>query len=443
MRLAVPRLGPTRQAPPSLPPAVEHSLGVRGTADPEDLDETFRSLPPTRSGGDRSIGGEKDSGDRSLSPGEYTERGVRGGLERPAAAPAEVLFSAFPPRALEPGVPQPLRVYLHLAAALAEIEADAKAHLGPQADDFRRREAREKTRLAEGTEVLLVPSGPGLAFAPPSLRLAWSPPWQKAEFQVQSDASRAGQVAQGSIACYAGPLLIAQIPLPIVIRSADDTYVPLPQPGAVSAKLYQAIFASYSHDDTVLVEALEKAYKALGMDYLRDVMTLKPGQSWSHQLLRLIEDADIFQLFWSHAASQSAYVEQEWRKALEIRHRKSEAFIRPICWQDPKPRIPRELSSLHFAQVELGPFGALIPPAGGEAEAASAAELTVRTFASYDPGEGGGGRLVARTRVVFGGEVENWVAPDAEPALLAHHHESVREAVKTRFAYLELQRRRS
>ncbi len=35
---------------------------------------------------------------------------------------------------------------------------------------------------------------------------------------------------------------------------------------------------SYSHADTAIVEAVEKASQALGMDYLRDVMTLKSGQ---------------------------------------------------------------------------------------------------------------------------------------------------------------------
>ena len=117
--------------------------------------------------------------------------------------------------------------------------------------------------------------------------------------------------------------------------------------------MYGAIFCSYSHRDTVIVERVERAYKALGLDYLRDVTTLKSGTHWSDELLELIDRADVFQLFWSSAAADSKYVRQEWEHALKHEAAKPN-FIRPVWWQTPLPSVPPELGHIHFAyQPEL------------------------------------------------------------------------------------------
>ena len=73
--------------------------------------------------------------------------------------------------------------------------------------------------------------------------------------------------------------------------------------------------------------------KALGMTFLRDVVSLKSGQDWDSQLLKLIDQADIFQLFWSPAAADSQYVRKEWLHALK---RQREGFI----WKRTRPVLP-------------------------------------------------------------------------------------------------------
>jgi hypothetical protein len=107
---------------------------------------------------------------------------------------------------------------------------------------------------------------------------------------------------------------------------------------------------SYSHRDTFIVEQLAAAYKALGMQYLRDVESLRSGEKWNSALLRMIMDADIFQLYWSNNARESKYVEQEWRYALSLRR---ENFIRPVCWERPVPTPPEELGDIHFTYLDL------------------------------------------------------------------------------------------
>ena len=114
-----------------------------------------------------------------------------------------------------------------------------------------------------------------------------------------------------------------------------------------TSPVYQAIFCSYSHQDTQIVERVERAYKALGLDFLRDVMMLKSGQDWNAELLNMIDRADIFQLFWSNTAAASKYVREEWEHALNLR--RPLGFIRPVYWQQPMPPPPPELAAIHFA----------------------------------------------------------------------------------------------
>ncbi len=109
-----------------------------------------------------------------------------------------------------------------------------------------------------------------------------------------------------------------------------------------------SIFFFFFHKDTQIVERIEKAYKVLGMTSLRDVLSLKSGQDWDAELLRLIDQADIFQLFWSKAAAESQAVRKEWLYALQRRAQRPD-FIRPVFWEQPLPALPPELAPIHFA----------------------------------------------------------------------------------------------
>ncbi len=96
------------------------------------------------------------------------------------------------------------------------------------------------------------------------------------------------------------------------------------------------------------MQRVERAYRALGMAFLRDVTMLKSGQDWNEELLHMIERSDIFQLFWSANAAKSEYVAREWRHALRLGKDVS-SFIRPVYWRQPMPAPPPELARFHFA----------------------------------------------------------------------------------------------
>lgn len=431
-------------------PAVRLALdSASKMALPEDDDAVGSGQPPPRHF--KSPGtGSGSQAPRSAREAPYSVR-----EEAEAAAQDEVRFSACHPRAVTPQSWHKLLVYAHLHSASAQIKADAGQILGEAAQEYRQAEADASMPVAAGTEITLVPQAQNLEFQPPQARIFWSGSWQRADFELRASEEGAGQAIEGSVACYAGPLLIADIPLKVVVASTEGEPAEPSPPQVQSVKIYQAVFASYSHSDRAIVEAVEKAYKALGLDYFRDVMTLRSGQTWSEELLDLIDRADIFQLFWSQAASQSIYVEKEWRHALALLDSKAPAFIRPIYWAEPMPAVPQPLSSIHFALVDftglglsggaagaitVGPplpaLAALTPQAGQDLTT-----LTVSTYAAADPSNPGHRVLKARSHVSLLGEAtttlpEGLAAEDQ--GYLEVHQALVREALKARLEYLRI-----
>jgi hypothetical protein len=86
---------------------------------------------------------------------------------------------------------------------------------------------------------------------------------------------------------------------------------------------------------------------------LIDVDSLRSGEDWTDALMRLIDRADIFQLFWSQNSAQSQFCRQEWQYALQQEKLKGDTFIRPVYWEQPLIPPPEELEPLHFAYVPL------------------------------------------------------------------------------------------
>ena len=108
-------------------------------------------------------------------------------------------------------------------------------------------------------------------------------------------------------------------------------------------------FPSYSHRDSAIVEQFERFAEASGDEYLRDVRALRSGEEWDPRLRDFIDEAHVFQLFWSREAMASPNVADEWRYALSLNR---PGFIRPTYWEQPMPTSPglppKELGRFHF-----------------------------------------------------------------------------------------------
>lgn len=87
-------------------------------------------------------------------------------------------------------------------------------------------------------------------------------------------------------------------------------------------------------------------------------MSLHAGSAWDEGSLALIDQADVFQLFWSSHFMRSPYVRREWEYAPQLGRPN---FVRPTYWEEPLPSRtepvlpPSSLLALHFHHLGRGP----------------------------------------------------------------------------------------
>lgn len=284
--------------------------------------------------------------------------------ERPEPKPSPVTpqtvaqpiqFSNFYPKEVAPNVWLALRAYIYKQSAAPQVLEDAKQQLGDALKDYRQTTDAARGAVEEGALVTATPELPGFQFNPPSQSVLFVEDWHRFDFKMRATTAPLEQAANGRITFTVEGIIVADLPMSVFVSptaaSANPTSSNPTLPATVAnetARLYQAIFCSYSHRDTQIVERVERAYKILGLDFLRDATTLKSGQDWNAALLTMIDRADIFQLFWSSNSAKSKYVQQEWERALQHAAGR-EGFIRPVYWEQPMPAIPDALSHIHFA----------------------------------------------------------------------------------------------
>lgn len=288
--------------------------------------------------------------ERSLDfPKEAAEPDTDSDMPGEPPAPEPVRFTVYHPPELVPGRWGKLLAYVHLADALDDVERDRERLLAGEPGGHRRRSEDAVVPIRRESLVRVVPELPGCRFNPPEASVLWLEDWHCASFRVQAhpDAPgfEAGRAVNGQVSFYVESVLVGEVPIWTLLSDREEPRETAPRRSDPAAA-FERVFASYSHRDAHVVEALGRAYEALGMEWLRDVEVLRSGEEWNPRLLELIEGADLFQLYWSDEAARSPYVTQEWRHALA---QGRERFIRPCYWRRPIPEPPVELSSLHFA----------------------------------------------------------------------------------------------
>ncbi|MBW4437383.1 MAG: TIR domain-containing protein [Pleurocapsa minor GSE-CHR-MK-17-07R] len=273
--------------------------------------------------------------------------------EAPAASGGEsedagLAFASYAPKEAAIDMWIPLAAYVYREGFESAVQADASDLLKSALDDYRRNQSDALMPVAEGALIIATPTLEGFQINPPAVSIALYESWHRFDFKVRAKTAPPDLAVNGKITFSVEGVIVADIPISIFVTSkpspgrADGTQV---QGAAV--RPYPAIFCSYSHKDTAIVERVERAYRILGSQYLRDATTLRSGEDWNDALMDMIDRADIFQLFWSPAAAASKYVQQEWEYALSVRDRKA-AFIRPVYWQMPMPPPPDPLADIHF-----------------------------------------------------------------------------------------------
>ncbi|GMV90844.1 MAG: hypothetical protein AMXMBFR82_06220 [Candidatus Hydrogenedentota bacterium] len=307
-----------------------------------------------------------------------------------------VQFSVYRPRTVEPSKWYPMLAFAHLDALsedaapdeadpIEEVHRQAESILGEKLTEYRESTHDSRATVPHEGEITFLPEVTGIQFNPPRRVFLWVENVHREEFRLRADASLEGQTARGSLSVFLGSILLAEVTL--AIRVQTGVSVSAVEPAHLStARPYRKVFASYSHQDTAIVQEFERYARALGDTYLRDWIDLRAGEIWNDRLLDMIREADVFQLFWSSNAMRSEYVAREYQYALALNR---PHFVRPTYWEQPLPENPsaglppEELKRLHFQclTVSDGASHGLASQTRSE----SREEITSRSVSSASP----------------------------------------------------------
>lgn len=282
-----------------------------------------------------------------------------------------VQFTVYRPRTIAPQRWYPLLAFAHLSERPAdapdepdpvqEVQRQAQRILGAQASAYQDATSDSFQAVPREGEITFVPQMDGVVFNPPRRTFLWQESVHREEFRLKVSPQLNGKTARGRLTVFLGSIVLADVPLAIRVDAAAPAATQQPL-APTAARPYRRIFASYSHQDQHIVEQFERLAITLGDDYLRDWTRLRSGQVWQDELLDMIREADIFQLFWSTRSMSSPYVRKEWEFALSLDR---EQFVRPLYWEQPLPvnralDLPPEiLTRLHFQWIPSIPSAQL------------------------------------------------------------------------------------
>ncbi len=319
------------------------------------------------------------SAPQSVGGDQFVDSHRSADTDTPVAVVDEnVQFTVYRPNAVQPKVWYPLLAFAHLA----ERRADAPPGQPDPLEQVRALAAQAGVEpygapphvdarggVPRASQLTFSPSMEGVDFNPPSQTFEWQEDVHQQNFRLKARSSTEGRVLRGQLTVFLGAFILADIDLtfrvdiaakppptptvrPVTLHGTASPTSPEPKLTPVTAGPYHKIFASYSHNDLAIVRQIEVAVKSLGHFYLRDRLALRSGEQWEVRLLELIDQSDLFQLFWSSNSMRSEYVRREWEHALALG--RPPGFIRPTYWEVPMPKSanprlpPDELAVLHF-----------------------------------------------------------------------------------------------
>jgi hypothetical protein len=109
-------------------------------------------------------------------------------------------------------------------------------------------------------------------------------------------------------------------------------------------------FASYAKPDRrSVLERVRSLQTFAGIDVFVDCLSIRPGERWKPEIQKQIRSRDTFLLFWSRNASNSQWVDWEWRIALDAKTLKG-IQPHPLEPSEIAPPPP-ELGELQFGSV--------------------------------------------------------------------------------------------
>ncbi len=327
IRTAGPHMGGSHTGSPGAPPPAQ-------SAPPPPQDATSAQLAPA-SGEDQRA--------REMREIAEDERWARATT---AAAPpfARTLqFTAYHPNTVAVETWNTLLVYTYVTEALADIQADAGTF--PELGNAPTVAKGQSSRVvARDVELTVEAHMEGVTFTPAKETFTLRENWKRSLFRFSGEATLAGREQRGWIDIYAGPMVpIARIDIAFSFRKGGTQQLATSPPRGmiVTSNIYDVAFISYCHRDREAFRQACEEYHRFGIAIYTDEQ-LEAGANYEVELARMIAEANIFHLLWSHGSARSIECQKEWLSALQ--REPTERFIKPWYWKQPLPPLPEEFS---------------------------------------------------------------------------------------------------
>ncbi|MSU48105.1 MAG: toll/interleukin-1 receptor domain-containing protein [Opitutus sp.] len=136
---------------------------------------------------------------------------------------------------------------------------------------------------------------------------------------------------------------------------------PTPMPASASSPGIRAVFISYAHEDTAVVQRLAEALRAAGVEVWFDQSELRGGDAWDADIRAQVEACALFVAVVStHTqARREGYFRLEWHLADDRTHLMAEGtpFLLPVVIDDTKERgalVPKSFLGVQWTRLPGG-----------------------------------------------------------------------------------------
>ncbi|HEY7607902.1 MAG TPA: hypothetical protein VIF14_01630 [Alphaproteobacteria bacterium] len=252
-------------------------------------------------------------------------------------------FSVFHPLLLQPGQWLDLAVYLHEPGIDSFVRQDHMARYEGRPGETPERRSALRYSLKPGAAITVVPSLPGCRINPPRATVEWWENFHRVNFRVMANPGAPGYAegpGAGAILFFVGPLLVGEQRLAYTV--GRERAHPISNTASLAADTFDAVFPAYAPQDGEIADRFAAVGTQLDSPFLAEILEMR-GREWEREILKRIEAAERFQLFWSSAASRSPHLEEEWKFALALAR---ERFIRACYWRHPAPGLPAALDEV-------------------------------------------------------------------------------------------------
>ncbi len=280
---------------------------------------------------------------------------------------AEVEFRLYSPEKVVRKNRGYIVVYAYRDDFRQQVEQDADRFKRELGDNLLKpKTTKQKYHIEPETLITVIPESEEVDFEPKEVTKTWYDDWSRFDFEFRTNSELENETIYVRASIQVAGIEIAHLKCSVEVvsfagakpepsQASTGNPLALGRMNSQAATPYQRIFISYSRKDTGIVRSFKIAQVALGNEVFLDVDNLRAGENWQAGLARAIDEADVFQLFWSEHSANSEYCQYEWEYALEYRcpQNQCEAFVRPVYWKHPMPTLPKSLSHLNFKYVSF------------------------------------------------------------------------------------------